>query len=110
VVFGGGTGNPFFTTDSTAALRAAEIEAEIVLKATNVDGVYDKDPRQFPDAKKYDMLTHNDILQRRLHVMDATAAALCRDKGIPILVFNLNDPENISKSLRGESLGTLVAG
>ena len=108
VIFGGGTGNPFFTTDSTAALRAAEIEAEVVLKATNVDGIYDKDPRKHADAKKYDVLTHGDILEQRLNVMDATAAALCRDKNIPMLVFNLNDPEHILRALQGENVGTLV--
>ena len=108
VIFGGGTGNPFFTTDSAAALRAAEIEAEVVLKATNVDGIYDKDPRKFADAKKYDVLTHDVILEKRLNVMDATCAALCRDKHIPMLVFNLNEPENILRALRGENAGTLV--
>ena len=108
VIFGGGTGNPFFTTDSTAALRAAEIEAEVVLKATNVDGVYDKDPRRHSDAKKYDTLTHGVILEQRLNVMDAKAAALCRDNKLPMLVFNLSDPENILKALQGENVGTLV--
>jgi len=108
VIFGGGTGNPFFTTDSTAALRAAEIEAEVVLKATNVNGVYDKDPRKHPDAKKYDTLTHDIILEKRLNVMDATCAALCRDNNIPMLVFNLSDPENILRALQGENVGTLV--
>ena len=108
VIFGGGTGNPFFTTDSAAALRAAEIEAEVVLKATNVDGVYDKDPRKFADAKKYDTLTHDVILEKRLNVMDATCAALCRDKSIPMLVFNLSDPGNILRALQGENVGTLV--
>jgi uridylate kinase len=108
VIFGGGTGNPFFTTYSAAALRAAEIEAEVVLKATNVDGIYDSDPRTNPDAKKYDTLTHGVILEKRLNVMDATCAALCRDKRIPMLVFNLNEPGNILKALRGENVGTLV--
>ena len=108
VIFGGGTGNPFFTTDSTAALRAAEIEAQVVLKATNVDGVYDSDPRKNPSAKKYDVVTHDIILEQRLNVMDATAAALCRDKKLPMLVFNLSDPENILRALRGENVGTLV--
>jgi len=108
VIFGGGTGNPFFTTDSTAALRAAEIEAQVVLKATNVDGIYDKDPRKHPDAKKYDVVTHDVILEQRLRVMDATAAALCRDNKLPMLVFNLSDPENILRALRGENVGTLV--
>lgn len=109
VIFGGGTGNPFFTTDSAAALRAAEIEAEVVLKATNVDGIYDKDPRRFPDAKKYDTLTHGVILQQRLSVMDATCAALCRDKNIPMLVFNLEKPANILRALQGENVGTIVS-
>ncbi|MDR1464072.1 MAG: UMP kinase [Oscillospiraceae bacterium] len=108
VLFGGGTGNPFFTTDSTAALRAAEIEADVVLKATNVDGVYDKDPRRYPSAVKFDVLTHDDILTRRLRVMDSTAASLCRDNGIPMLVFNLSDPSHISRAIRGESVGTLI--
>jgi len=108
VIFGGGTGNPFFTTDSAAALRAAEVEAEVVLKATNVDGIYDMDPRMNPDAKKYDTLTHDVILEKRLNVMDATCAALCRDKRIPMLVFNLNKPGNILRALRGENVGTLV--
>ena len=109
VIFGGGTGNPFFTTDSAAALRAAEIEAEVVLKATNIDGIYDSDPRTNPEAKKYDVLTHDVILEKRLNVMDATCAALCRDKRIPMLVFNLNEPGNILRALRGENVGTLVA-
>ena len=108
VIFGGGTGNPFFTTDSAAALRAAEIEADVVLKATNVDGIYDSDPRTNPGAKKYDALTHDIILEKRLNVMDATCAALCRDKRIPMLVFNLNDPGNILRALRGENVGTVV--
>ena len=108
VIYGGGTGNPFFTTDSAAALRAAEIEAQVVLKATNVDGIYDKDPKKHPDAVKYDTLTHEDILARRLQVMDATCAALCREKSIPMLVFNLNDPDNILRALRGENVGTVV--
>jgi uridylate kinase len=108
VIFGGGTGNPFFTTDSAAALRAAEVEADVVLKATNVDGIFDRDPNKFTDAKKYDTLTHDVILQERLNVMDATCAALCRDKNIPMLVFNLNEPENILRALNGENIGTLV--
>jgi len=108
VIFGGGTGNPFFTTDSAAALRAAEVEAEVVLKATNVDGIFDKDPNKHADAKKYDALTHDEILKQRLNVMDATCAALCRDKKIPMLVFNLSDPGNILRALRGENVGTVV--
>jgi len=109
VVFGGGTGNPFFTTDSAAALRAAEVEANVVLKATNVNGIYDKDPNKHADAVKYDTLTHDAILEQRLNVMDATCAALCRDQNIPMLVFNLADPANILRALQGENVGTVVA-
>ena len=108
VIFGCGTGNPFFSTDTAAALRAAEINAEIIFKATNVDGVYDKDPNKFSDAVKYDTLTHTEILQKGLAVMDATAASLCRDNGISILVFNLSDPENIVRAVKGENVGTVV--
>ena len=108
VIFGCGTGSPFFSTDTTAALRAAEIKADIIFKATNVDGVYDKDPNKFPDAVKYDSLTHTEVLSKGLAVMDATAASLCRDNGIKILVFNLSDPENILKAVRGENIGTIV--
>ncbi|MCL2300956.1 MAG: UMP kinase [Firmicutes bacterium] len=110
VIFGGGTGNPFFTTDSAAALRAAEIEAEVVLKATNVDGIYDKDPKHFNDAVKYDMIRCSDILRDQLNVMDATCAALCRDKHIEMYVFNLNEPGNILRVLKGENVGTWVCG
>ena len=108
VIYGGGTGNPFFTTDSAAALRAAEIEAEVVLKATNVDGIYDSDPSKNPAAKLYNVLTHDVIIEKRLNVMDATCAALCRDKGIPMLVFSLNEPGNILRALKGENVGTVV--
>ncbi|MBR6315341.1 MAG: UMP kinase [Clostridia bacterium] len=108
VIFGCGTGNPFFSTDTAAALRAAEINAEIIFKATNVDGVYDKDPNKFADAVKYETLTHTEILQKGLAVMDATAASLCRDNHISILVFNLSDPENIVRAVKGESVGTVV--
>ncbi|MBQ8303844.1 MAG: UMP kinase [Clostridia bacterium] len=108
VVFGCGTGNPFFSTDTAAALRAAEIEADVIFKATNVDGVYDSDPKTNPDAKKYDELTHADVLAQDLHVMDSTAASLCRDNKIEILVFNLDRPENIVKAMVGEKIGTLV--
>ena len=108
VVFGCGTGNPFFSTDTAAALRAAEIEADVIFKATNVDGVYDSDPKLNPDAKKYDDLTHADVLAQDLHVMDSTAASLCRDNKIEILVFNLDKPENIVKAMVGEKIGTLV--
>lgn len=108
VVFGCGTGNPFFSTDTAAALRAAEIDADIIFKATNVDGIYDKDPNRFDDAIKYDVITHNDILSKGLAVMDSTAASLCRDNNIPILVFNLQQPENMVKAVMGEKVGTLV--
>lgn len=108
VIFGCGTGNPFFSTDTTAALRAAEIEAEIIFKATNVDGVYDKDPNKFADAVKYDKLTHSEVLSKELKVMDSTAASLCRDNKISILVFNLDDPKNIVRALKGEEIGTVV--
>ena len=108
VIFGCGTGNPFFSTDTTAALRAAEIGADVIFKATNVDGVYDSDPKKNPDAKKYDELTHLDVLKQGLHVMDSTAASLCMDNNINILVFNLNDPENIVKAMTGEKIGTIV--
>ncbi|MBQ5995945.1 MAG: UMP kinase [Clostridia bacterium] len=108
VIFGCGTGSPFFSTDTTAALRAAEIKADIIFKATNVDGVYDKDPNKFADAVKYDTLTHTEVLSKGLAVMDATAASLCRDNGIKILVFNLSDPENILRAVKGESIGTIV--
>ena len=108
VIFGCGTGNPFFSTDTTAALRAAEIGADVIFKATNVDGVYDSDPKLNPDAKKYDELTHLDVLKQGLHVMDSTAASLCMDNNINILVFNLNDPENICRAMTGEKIGTIV--
>ena len=108
VIFGCGTGNPFFSTDTAAALRAAEINAEIIFKATNVDGVYDKDPNKYADAVKYDTLTHTEILQKGLAVMDATAASLCRDNHISILVFNLSDPQNIVRAVKGENVGTVV--
>lgn len=108
VIFGCGTGNPFFTTDSGAALKAAEIEADILFKATNVDGVYDKDPNKFEDAVKFDTLTQAEILEKDLKVMDSTAAALCKDNNIPILVFNLNDPRNIIRAVEGHNIGTIV--
>lgn len=108
VIFGCGTGSPFFSTDTTAALRAAEIGADVIFKATNVDGVYDKDPNKFDDAVKFDTLTHAEVLNRGLRVMDSTAASLCGDNNIPILVFNLSDPENILRAVKGENIGTLV--
>jgi uridylate kinase len=108
VIFACGTGNPFFSTDSAAALRGAEIGAEVYFKATNVDGVYDKDPNKFADAVKYDALTHDEVLAKNLGVMDATAAALCRDNALAVLVFNLTQPENILKAVTGERVGTLI--
>ena len=108
VIFGCGTGNPFFTTDTAAALRALEIDADIMFKATNVDGVYDKDPHKYPDAKKYDTLTFTKVLEDQLAVMDGTAATLCRDNKLPILVFDLADPDNIARAVQGENVGTLV--
>ena len=108
VIFGCGTGNPFFSTDTAAALRAAEIGADVIFKATNVDGVYDCDPKKNPNAVKFDTLSHLDVLQKELHVMDSTAASLCMDNGIKILVFNLDKPENIVSAMVGETIGTLV--
>ncbi len=108
VIFGCGTGNPFFTTDTAAALRAAEIDADIMFKASNVDGIFDKDPHKYADAKKFDCLSFTDILAHDLRVMDGTAASLCRDNKLPILVFNLENPENIVKAVQGENIGTIV--
>ena len=108
VIFGCGTGNPFFSTDTAAALRAAEIGADVIFKATNVDGVYDSDPKTNPQATKFDRLTHHEVLARELHVMDSTAASLCMDNGIKILVFNLNNPDNIVSAVTGADIGTLV--
>ena len=108
VVFGCGTGNPFFSTDTGAALRAAEIEADVILKATMVDGVYDSDPKKNPDAKKYDTLSYMDVLNKNLGVMDMTAASFCKDRNIPFLVFSIEDPENIVRAVTGEKVGTLV--
>ncbi|MDL2218844.1 UMP kinase [Ruminococcaceae bacterium OttesenSCG-928-O06] len=108
VVLGCGTGNPYFSTDTAAALRAAEINAEIIFKATMVDGVYNKDPKQYGDAVKYKTLTFSEVLNQNLKVMDSTAATMCRDNNLPILVFDISDPQNISRALRGEEIGTLV--
>lgn len=102
VLFACGIGNPYFSTDTTAALRAAEINADVIFKATNVDGVYDKDPRKYDDAVLYSEISHDEVLQKNLQVMDATAAALCRDNKVDIAVFNLNDPENIIRMALGE--------
>lgn len=108
VIFGCGTGNPFFSTDTASSLRAAEIDADIIFKATMVDGIYDSDPNQNPDAKRYDELTYSRILGDNLQVMDSTAAALCKENDIPILVFNLSDPYNIVRAIQGETIGTMV--
>jgi len=108
VIFGGGTGNPFFTTDTTAALRASEIGADMIFKATNVDGVYDKDPRTNDDAVRYDSLTYNEALSQNLKVMDGTAFTLCQDNDIPIVVFNMNQEGTIKRALLGDDIGTIV--
>ncbi len=108
VIFAGGTGNPFFTTDTAAALRAAEIEAEVILKATKVDGVYDKDPVINKDAVKFSTIDYIDVLERGLKVMDSTAISLCMENKIPILVFSVLEPGNIKKVVMGEDVGTLV--
>ncbi len=110
VVFGAGSGNPFFTTDTTAALRAAEINAEVVFKATKVDGVYDADPTLNPNARRYQSLTYGHVLTQDLKVMDTTAIALCKDNSIPIIVFDLAVPGNIRRAVMGESIGTIVGG
>ena len=108
VIFGAGCGNPFFTTDTTAALRAAEINAHVVLKATKVDGVYDKDPVRFANAVRYEHLTFQDVLANELGVMDATAIALCKDNTIPIVVFDLFGSGNIARAVAGEPIGTRI--
>jgi uridylate kinase len=108
VIFAAGTGNPYFSTDTTAALRAAEIEADIILLAKKVDGVYDKDPHKYADAKKYDTLSYIEVLEQGLQVMDSTATSLCMDNEIPILVFGLDEPGNIKRAMYGEPIGTLV--
>ncbi len=108
VVFGGGCGNPFFTTDTTAALRAAEINAEVIFKATKVDGVYDKDPKQFKDAIKFQSLTFQEVLSHEIQVMDGTAIALCKDNNIPINVFNIFESGNINKAAAGETIGSII--
>ena len=108
LIFGGGTGNPFFTTDSAAALRALEIEADVLLKGTQVDGVYDKDPNKFDDAIRFDRLSYAEVIDRRLGVMDLTAITLCEEQGLPIEVFDITSPDNLLKVLSGELSGTLV--
>ncbi len=108
VVLAAGTGNPFFTTDSAASLRAVEIGADLLIKATKVDGVYDADPAQNPDAKRYERVTYDEALARKLGVMDATAIVLCRDNDMPLRVFNINRPGDLVRVVRGEDVGTLV--
>ncbi|NLP45090.1 MAG: UMP kinase [Peptococcaceae bacterium] len=108
VIFAAGTGNPYFSTDTTAALRAAEIEAEVILMAKRVDGVYDCDPLKNPEAKKFERLTYLDVLSKGLGVMDSTAASLCMDNNIPLIVFNLNKNGNILRAIKGETIGTYV--
>ncbi len=108
VILACGTGNPYFSTDTAAALRAAEIDAQIIFKATNVDGVYDKDPKKHKDAKKYETLSFSLVLQNQLEVMDSTAASMCRDNNLPILVFDINEKDNIVRAVKGENIGTIV--
>lgn len=108
VIFGCGTGSPFFSTDTAASLRAAEIKADILVKGTKVDGVYDKDPKKYDDAVKFDDITYIDVLNKKLNVMDSTAISLCMDENIPILVFNINKKDNLLKVLTEEEKGTLV--
>ena len=110
VIFGGGTGNPYFSTDTAAALRANEIAAEVVLKATKVDGIYDSDPKKNPDAKRFATITYQEALQRRLKVMDTTAFSLCMDNRMPIIVFDFNQPHSIRRVVLGEAIGTVVTG
>lgn len=110
VILGAGTGNPFFSTDTAAALRGSEIDADVVIKATKVDGIYDADPGKFPKAKKFARLSYIDYLNRQLQVMDSTAVSLCMDNKLPILVLNLWDPEALLRALQGEEVGTLVSG
>ena len=108
VIFGAGTGNPYFTTDTAAALRAIEMETDVVIKATKVDGIYDKDPVKFADAKKYEKVTYNEVLAKDLKVMDATAISLCRENKLPIIVFNSLVEGNLKKVIMGENIGTTV--
>jgi len=110
VIFAAGTGNPYFTTDTAAALRAMEIGAEVIMKATKVDGVYSADPMKDRTATRFNSLTYSDVLQKDLRVMDATAISLCKDNGLPIIVFNLTVPGNIKRIVLGEAVGTLVTG
>jgi uridylate kinase len=109
VILGAGTGNPYFTTDTAAALRSIEIEANVVLKGTKVDGVYSADPEKFPDALKFEQVSFQDVLSKRLNVMDMTAFTLCQENKLPIIVFNINEPNNLKRIILGEAVGTLVS-
>ena len=108
VIFGAGTGNPYFTTDTAASLRAIEIEADIILKGTRVDGIYTKDPDKNPDAKKYDNISFTEVYEKGLNVMDMTAITLCNENKLPIIVFDMNKPGNLTKIMNGENVGTVV--
>jgi uridylate kinase len=108
VILAAGTGNPYFTTDTTAALRACELDVDVLMKATKVDGVYDSDPVTNPDAKRFERISYMEVLNRGLHVMDATATSLCMDNNMPMIVFDLTEPGNIARALRGEAVGTTV--
>ena len=108
VIFGAGTGNPYFTTDTAAALRAIEIEADVIIKGTRVDGVYDTDPEKDPNAKRFDAITYREVMEKDLKVMDMTAITLCRENSLPILVFNMNTPGNFRRLIVGEPVGTIV--
>jgi uridylate kinase len=108
VIFAGGTGNPFFSTDTCAALRSAEVNAEIILFAKTIDGVYDDDPKKNPNAKKFDEISYLDILNKNLGVMDSTAISLCKDNNIPLVVFSIDEPDNIIKAICGETIGTII--
>jgi uridylate kinase len=110
VIFAAGTGNPYFTTDTAATLRGAEVGAEIVLKATKVDGVYDRDPVKHPDARRYEVISYDAVLEQRLGVMDAASIALCRDQNLPLRVFSIHKPGNLMRICLGENVGTLVKG
>ncbi len=108
VILSGGTGNPFFTTDTAAALRAVETEADVMLKGTRVDGIYTSDPEKDPDAEKYDVLTFDEALEKNLRILDQTAFALCKENELPVIVFNMNEKGNLKKLISGEKIGTLV--
>ena len=108
VIFGGGTGNPYFTTDTAATLRAIEVEADIILKGTRVDGIYSSDPEQNPSAKKYELVTFDEVIEKKLSIMDLTAFTLCHENNLPIKVFNMNTEGNLTKVCKGENVGTLV--